>query len=92
VSVDATSYLVRGDSIRWVLRTPEDRILNSALLLDIREQITAGRISALTVHGGGWGHGIGMCQIGAMGRAAAGHSYRDILAAYYTGATLMRIH
>lgn len=92
VSVDDDSYLVRGDSIRWVLRTPEDLLLNSSLLLDIDAARSDGRIAALTVRGGGWGHGIGMCQIGAMSRAAAGHSYRDILAAYYQGTRLSRIY
>jgi len=37
-------------------------------------------------HGGGWGHGVGMCQWGAVGRAEAGQSYREILGAYFSGA------
>ncbi len=36
-------------------------------------------------HGRGYGHGVGMSQYGAMGRAEAGHKYTDILAAYYGG-------
>ncbi len=36
--------------------------------------------------GGGWGHGSGMCQTGAIGRAQRGASYRQILAWYYSGA------
>ena len=92
VTVDDADYRVRGDSIRWVLRTPEDRILNSSRLYDIRAQRSGDEITALEVDGGGWGHGIGMCQVGAMNRAAAGQSYRDILAAYYQGATLARIY
>ncbi|MFA5139795.1 MAG: SpoIID/LytB domain-containing protein [Elusimicrobiota bacterium] len=36
-------------------------------------------------HGGGWGHGVGFCQAGAMGRAEQGQSYAEILAAYYRG-------
>lgn len=35
--------------------------------------------------GRGWGHGVGLGQYGARGRAAAGESYLDILAAYYGG-------
>ncbi len=34
--------------------------------------------------GGGWGHGVGMSQFGAKGRAEAGHSYQQILRHYYT--------
>ncbi len=37
------------------------------------------------VQGKGYGHGVGMSQWGAMGRAEEGHSYDDILAAYYSG-------
>lgn len=36
-------------------------------------------------HGQGWGHGVGMGQYGARGRAADGHDHRDILAHYYDG-------
>jgi peptidoglycan hydrolase-like amidase len=38
--------------------------------------------------GRGWGHGVGMCQNGAYGLALGGSSYREILAAYYTGVTI----
>jgi stage II sporulation protein D len=37
------------------------------------------------VRGGGNGHGVGMCQWGALGRARAGQSFREILQAYYPG-------
>ena len=35
--------------------------------------------------GRGWGHGLGLCQAGAYGMAAAGAGYREILAHYYPG-------
>lgn len=41
--------------------------------------------------GSGFGHGLGLCQIGANGMARAGYSYRDILAHYYPGTRLARI-
>jgi len=40
--------------------------------------------------GRGFGHGVGLCQIGALARARAGHTPRDILAFYYPGAVLVR--
>jgi stage II sporulation protein D len=40
---------------------------------------------ALFVEGGGWGHGIGMSQWGAYGKAMRGMQAPDILAAYYSG-------
>ena len=42
--------------------------------------------------GGGWGHGVGMCQWGAIGRAGAGQGYRQILGAYFAGAEVARIY
>ena len=41
-----------------------------------------------TFIGGGWGHGTGMSQYGALGRAEEGHTYDEILAFYYDGTTL----
>ena len=42
--------------------------------------------------GGGWGHGSGMCQLGAIGRAQRGASYRAILGWYYSGAAPEKIY
>ncbi len=42
--------------------------------------------------GAGWGHGAGMCQVGAIGRAERGQSYREILRHYYNGAEIVRIY
>jgi SpoIID/LytB domain protein len=47
---------------------------------------------AWVFRGGGWGHGAGMCQWGAVGRAEAGQDYRLILRAYYSGAEVARIY
>ena len=37
------------------------------------------------LRGRGWGHGVGLCQIGAAVMAAEGYDYRQILAHYYEG-------
>jgi stage II sporulation protein D len=46
----------------------------------------------VVLRGGGWGHGAGMCQWGAVGRAQSGRGYREILGAYYSGAEIARIY
>ena len=51
-----------------------------------------GHLTQLKVVGAGWGHGVGLCQMGAIGRAEAGHTARQILAHYYSGATLERLY
>ena len=40
--------------------------------------------------GRGWGHGVGMCQLGAVGMARRGHGYRSILDHYYRGTTIRK--
>lgn len=45
-------------------------------------------VTFITFEGGGFGHGVGMSQFGALGRAEAGHSAEQILSFYYDGTTL----
>lgn len=40
------------------------------------------------LRGRGWGHGVGLCQIGAAAMAAQGYDYRQILSHYYVGAEI----
>ncbi len=47
---------------------------------------------AFVLSGQGKGHGVGLCQWGAAGRARAGEGYRAILARYYPGAELIRMY
>lgn len=42
--------------------------------------------------GAGWGHGVGLCQIGAAVMADQGHVYQDILSHYFRGAALQRLY
>lgn len=68
--------------------------------LGLREQLfviehkydDSGRITGFTFLGRGWGHGVGMCQVGAYGLAKQGFTYDQILKAYYTGIELTRIY
>ena len=92
INIDDESYTVRADSIRWVLRPDGVRLLNSSLLFSVNSQMNADTLHRLEVSGAGWGHGIGMCQVGAIGRARAGVAYRDILRAYYTDTEITRAY
>ena len=44
--------------------------------------------SSLLLKGSGWGHGVGLCQIGAAVMAAKGYGYKEILEHYYPGTSL----
>jgi stage II sporulation protein D len=90
VQTETGSYTLRGNDIRFVLRDPKGAILNSTLF-SLTATNSGGEVSTLTLNGRGYGHGIGMCQWGAIGRARAGQSYRVILETYYPGTTIGRI-
>lgn len=75
------SYLSGGDRIRFLMRrnTKSNPILFSSRF---RIRISGNRVD---VSGRGYGHGVGMCQVGAIGRARAGQNFARILKAYYSG-------
>ncbi len=54
--------------------------LKSALILNV--EITP---AGVLIQGGGWGHGVGLCQRGAVAMALAGRTWREILSFYYPG-------
>jgi len=66
--------------------------LNSAMFELTVEKDAKGRPTTWIFTGGGWGHGVGMCQVGAIGRAEAGQNYRQILEHYFNGAQVARIY
>lgn len=90
VSVGGSEVRVDGQSnIRRVLRTPAGDLLRSTAFT--LAATGAGRnITRLVADGMGAGHGVGLCQWGAVGRARTGQGYEQILAAYYPGTTLQR--
>lgn len=67
-------------------------MLNSAMFELKVERDPKGRPVTWVFTGGGWGHGVGMCQTGAIGRAEAGQNYRQILDHYFNGAQVARIY
>ena len=62
--------------------------LKSSMFMVQPEMDAYGR---MVLMGGGHGHGVGMCQHGAMGMAAAGHSAPTILGHYYGGANVVNL-
>jgi SpoIID/LytB domain protein len=66
--------------------------LKSSLFVVSPTADAAGRATAFTFSGGGFGHGVGMCQIGATEMAKDGKSYKDILEYYYRNVQVRRIY
>jgi stage II sporulation protein D len=88
VETDAGTYVVRKNDTRYVLRAPGGETLNSTYFSVEPEIASDGALRRITLRGRGYGHGVGMCQWGAIGRARAGQSFRTILRTYYPGTTV----
>ncbi len=82
------TFILRGNDMRYVLRSVGGEILNSTYFSVAAERTKAGVLTRLVLDGRGYGHGVGMCQWGAIGRARAGQDFRTILRTYYPGTAL----
>jgi stage II sporulation protein D len=85
VGTQGTAH-VRGGRIRSALG------LREQLFVVERNTDETGRTVSFTFTGRGWGHGVGMCQVGAYGLARAGWTYDKILKHYYTGIELTKMY
>jgi len=77
---------VTGLKIRQVLN------LKDNLFVIDREQDGDGRVTHFIFSGKGWGHGVGLCQIGAYRLAQKGATYDEILKKYYRGIKINKIY
>jgi stage II sporulation protein D len=77
---------IRGGRIRSALG------LREQLFVIDRQFEEDGRVTSFTFTGRGFGHGVGMCQVGAYGLARAGYTFDKILKAYYTGIELEHLY
>jgi len=85
IGTNGTAH-VRGGRIRSALG------LREQLFVIERKLDNDGRVTGFSFIGRGWGHGVGMCQVGAYGLARQGFSSEQILKAYYTGIELTRMY
>lgn len=77
---------IRGGVIRSALR------LREQLFVIDRRYNSDGRVVGFVFTGRGWGHGVGMCQVGAYGLAKLGLKYDQILKAYYSGIEMTKMY
>jgi stage II sporulation protein D len=99
ISTDAGELTVRGDRVRWILARPKRSvgvggpggILRSAFFKIAAVRSGDGAPYAVVASGAGYGHGVGMCQMGAIGMARRGYEYGQILHHYYTDVEIARI-
>jgi stage II sporulation protein D len=87
VDTDRGRWALRGNEVRSALRSPGGELLYSTYF-SVDAVAGRGGVQSLTLRGGGNGHGVGMCQSGAIGRARAGQDFRTILRTYYPGTSV----
>ena len=88
VGSERTYIIGKELMIRKTLST--SHLLSSAFTVSL-ENIQNSIPQTIVLNGKGWGHGVGMCQIGAAVMGHQGFSYRKILSHYYPGAILCKV-
>ncbi len=83
VETDKGKFEVKGDKVRWLFKK------NGTILPSSFFRI-ANKKGEWIITGKGFGHGVGMCQMGVRGRSAAGQDFATILTHYYPGISLER--
>ncbi len=94
--VETTSgdYQFGRDKIRWVFTrssNPELILQSARFSLNVQKDAN-GRLKRADFIGGGWGHGVGMCQCGAIGMSRAGWKFEDILTYYYHNTEILKLY
>jgi len=75
-----------------IRRVLHEKFLFSSAFIWEQKRDTRGRLEGIALTGAGWGHGVGLCQIGALGMALQGYPYEEILKHYYDGCQLLRAY
>jgi len=86
ISGTDSQAVVEGLRVRRVLG------LREILFVIDRHYDESGSITHFEFNGRGWGHGVGLCQVGAFGMAQAGADFEEILKKYYHGITIGEIY
>ena len=87
------TFYEHKDQVRWALQyinasgNPSP-LLSTLFYIEPVKNNKTNEAAGFKVYGGGWGHGIGMSQTGAVGMAIKGSSYEQILKHYYQGIEL----
>jgi stage II sporulation protein D len=87
VEYNDTTLSLNNYEIRRFLGWPPGRLLQSTLF-----KIRQSTDSSFVIEGGGAGHGVGMCQWGAMQMSGEGFRYYHILGKYFKGCFLKKLY
>lgn len=83
--------MVIGKELEIRRALSESHLYSSAFVVDTADFIR-GIPQKFDIIGAGWGHGVGLCQIGAAVMGEKGYRYDEILLHYYKGADIRKIY
>ncbi|MEW5993593.1 MAG: SpoIID/LytB domain-containing protein [Candidatus Zixiibacteriota bacterium] len=94
IHTDREVYKFHKDRIRWVIgRTSNPDLILPSDRFDVTiDRDGAGNIRTVTFKGSGYGHGVGMCQCGAIGLSRTGWTFDRILRHYYAGVGIEKLY
>ncbi len=94
IRTDSDVYRFHKDRIRWVIgRTSNPDLILPSDRFDVKiHRDGSGNVRKITFSGSGYGHGVGMCQCGAIGMARTGWGYERILKHYYTDVRVRELY
>jgi sporulation protein spoIID-related protein len=84
--------LVIGKELEIRRALSKSHLYSSAFVVDAFDRNEQGIPKRFALIGAGWGHGVGLCQIGAAVMGEHGYSYKEILLHYYPGAIIEQIY
>lgn len=89
--VGTKSSLTIGKELEIRRSLSESHLLSSAFVVE-RGEIRHGVPQSFTLYGAGWGHGVGLCQIGAAVMSHKGYDFEQILLHYYKEAEISKLY
>jgi len=87
--VGTNNSIIIGKELEIRRILSKTHLFSSAFVVD-RVNIKGSIPERFVLTGAGWGHGVGLCQIGAAVMSTQGYTYREILSHYYKGARIER--
>ena len=90
--VGSKKQLTIGKELEIRRTLSPSHLYSSAFIVDKHDVNAAGVPQKFVLTGAGWGHGVGLCQIGAAVMGAKGYNYKEILLHYFIDANISTLY
>lgn len=90
--VGSKRSLIIGKELEIRRTLSKSHLYSSAFIVERHDISDNGIPQKFVLRGAGWGHGVGLCQIGAAVMGEKGYSYRQILFHYFKNATITKLY